>query len=122
MVNGRVGEDRPRDHMPCGTYNGQGVVDYVLCSPSHFDRIICFDVLNPNQCSYHSPCVYGMLIHIPCNPRVFPQIYLKMRWDDKNIDAYKSVLVNDAVTTSLDEVHLILSDETSEDVTQISSN
>ena len=48
VVNGRVGEDRSRGRITCVTYNGQSVMDYVLCSPSLFARIRCFQLLNPN--------------------------------------------------------------------------
>ena len=72
VVNGRVGEDRSRGRITYVTDNGESVMDYVLCSPSLFDRIRRFEVLDPNQCSDHSPLICGVQIHISDSPTEFP--------------------------------------------------
>ena len=55
ILNGRMGADSYRGIITCVTYNGQSVVDYVMCSLSLFQKIAYFEVLDQNEFSDHNP-------------------------------------------------------------------
>lgn len=89
IVNGRTGKDRDIGKWTCTKYNGQSVVDYVICSRDLYPKISSFEVSDPLPFSDHSAVYFSLEIGQPIDPTGTTGSYHKLRWhNDKKIRVY----------------------------------
>ena len=58
IANGRVGDDDGVGDFTYMNYNGQSVIDYVMCSSQLLQNMSCFKLLHFNENSDHRPVVF----------------------------------------------------------------
>ena len=108
ILNGRMGADSYRGRITCVTYNGQSVVDYVMCSPSLFQKIAYFEVLDQNEFSDHNPIQFGISDFRPPEVAETPKCFGKIRWESDKVELFKTALDDISVISKLNECMQVL--------------
>ena len=98
-VNGRVGDDLGVGDYTYMNYNGQSVIDYVICSTQLLQKMSNFKLLDFNENSDHRPVVFEIDLDWDATVTEAESIVNKLVWTSEKLGDYKEAL-NSEISSS----------------------
>ena len=110
IVNGHVGEDAGKGEYTCTTYQGQSLVDLVLCYEEMFELFETFKVLPQTELSDHNPIHFSIKLtrSIDSN-RSGEHDYVKMVWNNDKAGEFLDLLNGNVCQIKFQEMNDIIS-------------
>ena len=118
ILNGRCGADKGHGRFTCTTYNGNSVVDYVLCSSRYIDYTCDFCVCDQNEFSGHNPIDFNIkTAHLRISGQI-PDTNVKMVWNPDSAENFVNALQNENVIDSLKYMMEMIENVSEDDASQ----
>ena len=92
IANGRVGDDDGVGDFTYMNYNGQSVIDYVMCSTQLLQKMSCFKLLDFNENSDHRPVVFEIDLNWDDMVSEAEGIIEKIVWTTEKLGEYREAL------------------------------
>ena len=92
IANGRVGDDDGVGDFTYMNYNGQSVIDYVMCSTQLLQKMPCFKLLDFNENSDHRPVVFEIDLNWDDMVSEAGCIIEKIVWTSEKMGEYREAL------------------------------
>ena len=118
IVNGRLYGDANNGAYTCMTAKGESLNDYLLTAYANFDLLTCFEVLQFNEYSNHSPLTFTVKT-FEKGVRETTREWQSFLWTDEHKDIFRNRLTDNMSTFAEDISNLDINTCTQECINEL---